>query len=48
MRGTYTRFIAGLLALVMVLALTACGKAAAAEDAPTAAPQSTEAEQTAE
>ena len=43
MRGTYTRFIAGLLALVMVLALTACGKAAAAEDEPTAAPQSTEA-----
>ena len=48
MRGTYTRFIAGLLALVMVLALTACGKAAAAENEPTAAPQSTEAAQTAD
>ena len=43
MRGTYTRFIVGLLALVMVLALAVCGKAAAAKDAPTAAPQSTEA-----
>ncbi len=43
-----TRFIAGLLALVMVLALTACGKAAAAENAPTAAPQSTEAAQAAD
>ncbi len=43
MKDTYTRFIAGLLALVMVLALTACGKAAAAEDSPTVAPQPTEA-----
>ena len=48
MKDTYTRFIAGLLALVMVLALTACGKAAAAENEPTAAPQSTEAAQTAD
>ena len=48
MRGTYTRFIAGFLALVMVLTLTACGKAAAAEDAPTAAPQPSEAAQTAD
>lgn len=42
-----TRFIIGLLVLAMVLALAACGKAAAAEDAPTAAPQPTEAAQTA-
>lgn len=43
MRGTYTRFIAGLLALAMVLSLAACGKTATAEDEPTAASQSTEA-----
>ena len=48
MKDTYTRFIIGLLALVMVLALTACGKAAAAENAPTAAPQPTEAAQAAD
>ena len=42
-----TRFIAGLLALVMMLALAACGKADAAEDESTAAPQPTEAAQAA-